>query len=84
MDILIVTYLFHILSLLGGINMVKHLLCTNCGYDMVGSEYIANTVDSSLAIDGPMYSNSTLLDLNTRPYHQIVCPYCKSVGNWTT
>ena len=67
----------------GGFVMVKHLLCTNCGYDMVGSEYIANTVDSTLCQGGPMYSNQTLLDLNERPYSQIVCPYCKSVGTWT-
>lgn len=62
--------------------MIKHLLCTNCGYDMVGAEYLSNTVDSSLCNDGPMYSNSTLLDLNVKPYHQIVCPYCHTTGQW--
>lgn len=51
---------------------------------MIGSEYIANTVDSSLCQDGPMYSNQTLLNLNTKPYSQITCPYCQSIGNWTT
>lgn len=64
--------------------MIKHLQCTHCGYDMVGPEYIANTVDSSLCQEGPMYSNQTLLDLNTKPYNQITCPFCKSIGNWTT
>lgn len=63
--------------------MVKHLLCTNCGYDMVGSEYIANTVDTSLCQDGPMYSNQTLLDLNMKPYQNITCPFCKATGHWT-
>lgn len=63
--------------------MIKHLQCTNCGYDMVGAEYIANTVDSSLSTDWPIYSNSALLDINTRPYSQIVCPYCKATGQWT-
>lgn len=69
--------------MIGGYVMVKHLLCTNCGYDMVGAEYIANTVDASLCQQGPMYSNQTLLDLNSKPYSQITCPYCKSIGTWT-
>ncbi|MDF2596753.1 MAG: hypothetical protein K0R69_3094 [Clostridia bacterium] len=64
--------------------MIKHLLCNNCGYDMVGSEYIANTVDSSLCKEGPVYSNNTLLEMNTKPYNEVICPYCKTVGSWTT
>jgi uncharacterized Zn-finger protein len=51
---------------------------------MVGSEYIANTVDSSLCKEGPVYSNNTLLEMNTKPYNEVICPYCKTVGSWTT
>lgn len=69
---------------LGGAKMIKHMLCNNCGYDMFGAEYIANTVDSSLSQGGPIYSNSVLLEVNTKPYGEIICPHCKSVGSWTT
>ncbi len=68
----------------GVFSMIKHMQCSNCGYDMFGAEYIANTVDSSLAKEGPIYSNAALLDLNTRPYQDILCPYCKTSGHWTT
>lgn len=50
---------------------------------MVGAEYISNTVDTSLCNDGPMYSNSALLSLNVKPYHQIICPYCHTTGQWS-
>lgn len=64
--------------------MIKHMQCSNCGYDMFGAEYIAQTVDSSLSKDGAVYSNSNLLEINSRPYSEVICPYCKSVGSWTT
>ncbi len=64
--------------------MIKHMLCTNCGYDMVGAEYISNTVDSSLCYGDGIYSNSALLNLNTKPYSQVVCPYCHSTGQWSS
>ena len=64
--------------------MIKHMLCSNCGYDMSGAEYIANTVDSSLANEWPIYSNAALLEINSKPQGQVVCPYCKTIGSWTT
>lgn len=64
--------------------MIKHMLCTNCGYDMVGAEYISNTVDSSLCNGDGIYNNNALLDLNTKPYNQIICPYCHSTGQWSS
>jgi len=51
---------------------------------MFGAEYISNTVDSTLYKDGPVYSNNALLEINTKPYGEVVCPYCKSIGSWTS
>lgn len=64
--------------------MIKHMLCTHCGYDMVGPEYIASTVDASLSPAGPIYSNNMLLEVSSRSNHEIICPNCQSVGSWTT
>lgn len=63
---------------------MKHIQCSNCGYDMCGPEYLANTVDSSLASESMIYQNKALLELNAKPYEQITCPFCKSTGTWTT
>lgn len=64
--------------------MIKHMLCSQCGYDMFGAEYIANTVDSSLCQNGPIYSNNALLEINTKPFGEVVCPYCKSISSYTS
>ncbi|MHC1747867.1 MAG: hypothetical protein AB9856_05675 [Cellulosilyticaceae bacterium] len=63
--------------------MVKYMRCNNCGYDMCGPEYIANTVDPQLYGEGPFYSNNALLEISTKPNSQIVCPFCNSIGNWS-
>ncbi len=57
--------------------------CTNCGYDILGPEYIANTFYSPVYSDGEYYSNANLLKLNAKPSDEFICPYCKSTINWS-
>lgn len=57
--------------------------CTNCGYDLLGPEYIASTINSPFYSDGEYYSNSNLLKLSAKPSDEFICPHCKSTINWT-
>ena len=61
--------------------MTQATRCTNCGYDILGPEYIASTIDSPLYNDGMYYSNSDLLSLSSKSHEELICPHCKSIIN---
>ena len=63
--------------------MAHYLRCNHCGYDMYGPEYVANVIDSSTSFSGAYYPDNALLELHTKPDHEITCPFCHTSGDWS-
>lgn len=64
--------------------MQKYMRCTHCGYDLYGHEYIANMIDANSVSHSIFSSEPALLESCTKSPQNIVCPFCKESGYWTS